>query len=132
MLRKNVKKQLEYRLGDESKTHPFLQQLRSAVARGVLSPMVDFIVDPKGVAALVNGQTPFVLCAKNNACNVNDPVGKSRAEPLDFSMSYAGLNSFELKIGPKGSPDWERVVLVLERANLFDWKLANVRLPSMN
>ncbi|MCG5515356.1 MULTISPECIES: DUF2939 domain-containing protein [unclassified Ectothiorhodospira] len=89
-----------------------------AVADALLRPLVDAVVSPAAVGAILRGYMP-----------VADGTEGMELEPRDdvqISMGYEAFDRFVISIAEE---DGETVDMVLYRDNLFWWRLAALRLP---
>lgn len=109
----------------EMKDNPFAG-LGLLMVNAMVDPMVDAMISPAGIAAMMEGQTPKP--DENNGSEEQDGGGSSRAkDAADVTMGYTSFNQFE--VTAKGGKDFE--VAQIFRRYGFTWKLAEVRLPPL-
>lgn len=132
-LRQSMKNEMNARLvaemrkdlGDHDKA---LGGLGMLLAPSFISSAVDTLITPKAVAAMVT---------EAREPRAADGIGQARPKTDDAddkikrSYSYRGLNTFALTLHEQDRPE-RRLSLLMERRNLFFWKLAGVELPEPN
>ena len=132
-LRQSMKNEMNARLvaemrkdlGDHDKA---LGGLGMLLAPSFISSAVDTLITPKAVAAMVT---------EAREPRAADAVGEARPKTGDAddkikrSYSYRGLNTFAVTLHEQDRPE-RRLSLLMERRNLFFWKLAGVELPEPN
>ena len=132
-LRQSMKNEMNARLvaemrkdlGDHDKA---LGGLGMLLAPSFISSAVDTLITPKAVAAMVT---------EAREPRAADAVGQARPKTDDAddkikrSYSYRGLNTFAVTLHEQDRPE-RRLSLLMERRNLFFWKLAGVELPEPN
>ena len=103
-----------------------LSGLGMIFAPTLISGAVDAFVTPPAVAAMVrSGEVPNardVARDRDRARVPNEPSSKVR-----YGYSYRGLNTFAVRLTREDRPD-DYVDLLLERRNVFGWKLAAIDL----
>jgi hypothetical protein len=107
--------------------------LRAAVASVFVTPMVDALVTPEGLASMmVRGD------AHGQPRGADDAEAAQDHPPeTDMKMGYIGLNRFEVKVrkhfdrdeGFGDEPPPPPVVFILSRDGLLSWRLSGIRLP---
>jgi hypothetical protein len=108
-------------LGDNDNA---LSGLGMLLAPSLISSAVDGLITPKAVAAMVNeAREPRTSDAVGNPEPKSDDSGR-----IKRSYAYRGLDTFAVTLHDERHPD-RRIDLLLERNNLFFWKLAGVDLP---
>ena len=102
-----------------------LSGLGMIFAPTLISGAVDAFVTPPAVAAMVrSGEVPNARdVARDRARVPNEPSSKVR-----YGYSYRGLNTFAVRLTREDRPD-DYVDMLLERRNVFGWKLAAIDLP---
>ena len=132
-LRQSMKNEMNARLvaemrkdlGDHDKA---LGGLGMLLAPSFISSAVDTLITPKAVAAMVT---------EAREPRAADGIGQARPKTDDAddkikrSYSYRGLNTFAVTLQEQDRPE-RRLSLLMERRNLFFWKLAGVELPEPN
>ncbi len=132
-LRQSMKNEMNARLvaemrkdlGDHDKA---LGGLGMLLAPSFISSAVDTLITPKAVAAMVT---------EAREPRAADGIGQARPKTDDAddkikrSYSYRGLNTFAVTLHEQDRPE-RRLSLLMERRNLFFWKLAGVELPEPN
>jgi hypothetical protein len=117
-LRDSVKSQLLGSIARDADTNAFAV-IGRAFARAVADPLVDAIVSPAGVAAMV--EHGKVAIGKPN----HDPQTPDAEPPRDkphYALHYRGWNRFAVTAEDGGS-------FVFRRDGLWSWKLAGIELP---
>jgi hypothetical protein len=108
-------------LGDKDSA---LSGLGLLLAPSLISGAVDALVTPKAVAVMVTeAREPRGADAVGPA----EPRAEDREDKIRRSYSYRGLNTFAVTLTQADKPD-ERLSLLMQRSNLFFWKLAGVEL----
>lgn len=99
------------------KNNPFAV-LGAIIAPAVVDRMVDAVVTPDGIAALV----------LKGKLNQDATTAKTPAVSLDYAYEYLSLDRFRVTLngGEASSP----VKLVFERRGFFAWKLIKIELPA--
>jgi Protein of unknown function (DUF2939) len=123
-LRDSVKTNLKTVVTKETtqSSNPILGLLGSVMGGVVLDPVVDNLVTPSGVAALLEGQQ-LQLGGKSSKVQFEPGTGSP-----DVKAEYESFNQFAVTVKPKGEAI-EPVTILLSR-NGFSWKISGVRLPS--
>jgi hypothetical protein len=123
-LRESIKTNLRTIVAEETaqQNNPLLNMVGSVVNGFVLDPVVDSMVTPSGVAALLKGQ-------QLQLGERGEPVHFSqKANAVEVRTGYESLNQFAVSIKPKGEAT-APVTLLLSRDGLLSWKVSGVRLP---
>lgn len=120
-LRDSVKSQLLASISRDAKEaggNPFAM-IGKAFAMAVADPLVDAIVSPAGVAAMVeHGKISIARPAPAQAPSGPEaPAGKPH-----YALHYRGWDRFAVTADDGGS-------FVFRRAGLWSWKLAGIELP---
>jgi hypothetical protein len=101
----------------------------------MIDPMIDSMISPEGMAALVQGAIPK---PGQSQATAGMPVGAEPAAPpgegqeavtLTTSMGYEGLNRFAVTFTDRAAGE-EQVKFFLHRRGL-SWKLAAMTLPRL-
>lgn len=126
-LRESVKTNLQTVVKKETsqQSNPLMGLLGSVMSGFVLDPVVDQLVTPSGVAALLEGQQ--IQLGKQEGQTQFAQESSSSSTP-DVKAEYESFNQFAVSVKPKGQ-DVEPVTLLLSR-NGLGWKISGVRLPS--
>jgi Protein of unknown function (DUF2939) len=126
-LRESVKTNLQTVVKKETsqQSNPLMGLLGSVMGGFVLDPVVDQLVTPSGVAALLEGQQ--LQLGKQEGQTQFMQGGGSSSTP-DVKAEYESFNQFAVNVKPKGQ-DIEPVTILLSRDGL-GWKISGVRLPS--
>jgi hypothetical protein len=123
-LRESVKSNVQTIMAKETSQgqNPLLGLLASTIGGAVIDPVLESVVTPSGVAALLEGQQ----------LHLGEKGKKSSFEQgttaPDVKAEYESFDQFAVSVKPKGE-DVEPVTLLLSR-NGFSWKISGVRLPS--
>lgn len=100
-----------------------LAGLGMMLAPSLIGGAVDALVTPSAVAAMVRtAEAPD----PTDRTAADEPRGDAGAD-LRQRYGYRGLNTFAVTLSDPDSPE-QRLVLLMERRNLFGWKLAGVDL----
>lgn len=117
-LRDSVKSQLLGSLDRDAGGNPFAA-IGQAFARVVTDPLVDAIVSPAGVAAMVeHGKVSIGKPAREAQTSDAEPP---RDRP-HYALHYRGWSHFAVTAEEGGS-------FVFRRDGLWSWKLAGIELP---
>ena len=126
--RESLKEELNARLraemrADLSARDSALAGLGMMLAPSLIGGAVDALVTPSAVAAMVRtAEAPD----PTDRTAADEPRGDDGGE-LRQSYGYRGLNTFAVTLSDPDSPE-RRLVLLMERRNLFAWRLAGVDL----
>ena len=118
------------------------KSLSLALASALISPVVDAVVTPQGLALLMQGERPdpkgdrrrkkggqTETPAQPSSQSGSDPAKPDDSrQRIETSSSYESFDRFVVSVRRKEDAA-EPVVLVLRRSDLIRWKLAEVRLP---
>ena len=98
------------------------------MANAMVDPMVDAMISPAGLAAMMEGKRPSPQ--ENDVAGVRqvDSISGSAKDKIDVSKGYTGFNQFEYSAKEPGGRF--EVTLVFHRYG-FTWKLAEIRLPPL-
>jgi hypothetical protein len=123
-LRESVKSNVQTIMARETSQvqNPLLGLLASTIGGAVLDPVLESVVTPSGVAALLEGQQ-LQLGEKGQKSSFEKGAGMP-----DVKAEYESFDQFAVNIKPKGEAV-EPVTVLLSR-NGFSWKISGVRLPS--
>ena len=125
-LRTSVKAQLETSMARSIEAtagsgNP-LAALGQSIASAMLGKMVDTMVSPAGVVALVN-KSAVSPQAETSA----DAPADGARKKADYSAGYAGLNTFVVRAKDGNAQDG---ALVLQRHGVWGWKLSSIEIAS--
>jgi len=122
-LRESVRLNLLERVArsDDGHAGSRARALGAAVAGALLGPMIDAVITPDAVASLLRSQRP------QGAVWHATSAGQ---EQLRANSHYESLNRFVVSLRPaEGANDEDPIQLVFHRDGMFNWKLAELRLP---
>lgn len=127
-LRASVKTQLEASMARSIEAtagsgNP-LAALGQSIASAMLGKMVDTMVSPAGVVALVN-KSAVSPQAEGNA-NPDAPADGARKK-ADYTAGYAGMNTFVVRAKDGNAQEG---ALVLLRHGVWGWKLSSIEIAS--
>lgn len=108
----------------EDKSGNPLAGFGAALATAFLSPMIDAIVTPEGLATMMRGQKPQAAGGATEPVTQDAPAENN--DP-DVSLGYESLNRFVVRVSPKDRPE-QKTKLIFLREGL-SWKLNIVELP---
>lgn len=125
-LRSSVKTQLEAAMAGSiaataGSDNPFAA-LGQSIATAMLGKMVDAMVSPAGLVALVNKSA---ISPQSHAETEAGAAADGAQKKADYSAGYAGLNTFVVRAKDGGSQEG---ALVLHRHGLWGWKLSSIAL----
>ena len=123
-LRASVKTQLEASMARSIEAtagsgNP-LAALGQSIAGAMLGKMVDAMVSPAGVVALVNKS------AVSPQADADAPADGAQTKAA-YSAGYAGVNTFIVRAKDGNA---QQGALVLQRHGLWDWKLSSIEIAS--
>ncbi|NHQ90713.1 DUF2939 domain-containing protein [Janthinobacterium lividum] len=101
-----------------------LAALGQSIAGAMLGKMVDTMVSPAGVVALVNKSAVSPQADVNTNADAPADGAQKKAE---YSAGYAGLNTFVVRAKDGTAQDG---ALVLQRHGVWDWKLSSIEIAS--
>ncbi len=130
---------------DKAKNRPY-GGLGAMLAGAMVGPMVDSIVTPAGIAAMVQHGRARMAPGDDRVQRPNPWSGEPSSAPPDAAgsapgaptverpkptMGYAGVNRFVVafRVPRKGNEEGE-FRLIFRRDGLFGWKLSQVRFPA--
>ncbi len=127
-LRDSVKSQLFGSIARDAGTNAFAA-IGQAFARAVADPLVDAIVSPAGVAAMVeHGKVSIAKPTRDAGTPAAEPPRdkppqhKPPQHKPHYALHYRGWRHFAVTAEDGGS-------FVFRRAGLWSWKLAGIELP---
>ena len=125
-LRASVKAQLEASMARSIEAtagsgNP-LAALGQSIASAMLGKMVDTMVSPAGVVALVNKSAVSPQADANGDASADGAPKKA-----GYSAGYTGLNTFVVRAKDGNAQDG---ALVLQRHGVWDWKLSAIEIAS--
>ena len=125
-LRASVKAQLETSMARSIEAtagsgNP-LAALGQSIASAMLGKMVDTMVSPAGVVALVNKSA-----LSPQASDTADAPADGARKKADYSASYAGVNTFVVRARDGHAQEG---ALVLQRHGVWGWKLSSIEIAS--
>lgn len=91
-------------------------------APALVSPMIDALVKPEGLAMLMKGKKPHSRNSQRRKAE-----SSQEEDATELSMSYESFNRFVVAIRQKGSFD-DPIELMYIRHGIASWKLSAVRL----
>ena len=101
--------------------------LGGAIAGALSSRVVNTLVTPHGIAALVKGGRSARDAARDDDAGTSDEP--KHESSVKLSEGYEGPNTFVVHLGDKASGK-ERVALVMTRQGIASWRMTGVRLGS--
>lgn len=128
-LRSNLKAQLEGPAGD------FIQKqgkseiagfFASLVGKFTVDSVVDTMVAPEGLNALMHGQTDLEKIKEGITSPTSFESQTKQNDSIKKSFNFTSLTEFHLTVTNDGQPP---VTIVLSR-EAFTWKLSNIILPT--
>lgn len=127
-LRASVKTQLETSMARSIEAtagsgNP-LAALGQSIASAMLGKMVDTMVSPAGVVALVNKSA---VSAQADTDGKADAPADGARQKADYAAGYAGLNTFVVRAKDGNAQDG---ALVLQRHGVWGWKLSSIEIAS--
>lgn len=127
-LRASVKTQLEASMARSIEAtagsgNP-LAALGQSIASAMLGKMVDTMVSPAGVVALVNKSAVSPQAGADASADA--PVDGTQKK-ASYSASYAGLNTFVVRARDGNA---QQGALVLQRHGVWGWKLSSIEIAS--
>ena len=125
-LRASVKAQLEASMARSIEAtagsgNP-LAALGQSIASAMLGKMVDTMVSPAGVVALVNKSA-----VSPQASDTADAPADGARKKADYSAGYAGVNTFVVRAKDGNAQEG---ALVLQRHGVWGWKLSSIEIAS--
>lgn len=125
-LRDSVKAQLEANMANSIQAvagsdNP-LAALGQSIAGAMLGKMVDAMVSPAGVVALVNKSAVSPQAETATESGVPADGAQHKA---DYSAAYAGINKFVVRAK---DGEAQNGALVLQRHGVWGWKLSSIEL----
>ena len=125
-LRASVKTQLEVSMARSIEAtagsgNP-LAALGQSIASAMLGKMVDTMVSPAGVVALVNKSA-----VSPQASDTADAPADGARKKADYSAGYAGVNTFVVRAKDGNAQEG---ALVLLRHGVWGWKLSSIEIAA--
>ena len=125
-LRASVKTQLEASMARSIEAtagsgNP-LAALGQSIASAMLGKMVDTMVSPAGVVALVNKSA-----VSPQASDTADAPADGARKKADYAAGYAGVNTFVVRAKDGHAQEG---ALVLQRHGVWSWKLSSIEIAS--
>jgi hypothetical protein len=117
-LRDSVKSRLLGSIARDAGTNAFAA-IGQAFARAVADPLVDAIVSPAGVAAMVEHGKVSIGKPTRDA---GTPAAEPPRDKPQYALHYRGWSHFAVTAEDGGS-------FVFRRDGLWSWKLAGIELP---
>lgn len=96
-----------------------------AMAGVIINPMIDALVSPEGLAAMMKGRQPDPG-RQAGAGAQRGGLGASEADPV-LEMGYETFNRFAVRVSDKVDPKRELTMVFLRDG--LSWKLSAIRLP---
>lgn len=129
-LRASVKTQLEASMARSiaataGSDNP-LAALGQSIASAMLGKMVDTMVSPAGVVALVNKSAVSPQADANTNTDADAPADGAQKK-AGYSAGYAGVNTFVVRAKDGNTQDG---ALVLLRHGVWGWKLSSIEIAS--
>jgi hypothetical protein len=129
-LRASVKAQLEASMARSIEAtagsgNP-LAVLGQSIASAMLGKMVDTMVSPAGVVALVNKSAVSPQAGAEGDADAAAPADGAQKK-AGYTAGYAGVNTFVVRTREGRSEDG---ALVLQRHGVWDWKLSSIEIAS--
>ncbi|MGO4809423.1 DUF2939 domain-containing protein [Cupriavidus sp. 2MCAB6] len=141
-LRESLKAQLnlslQQKLGGTGLQNMPFAGIGQAIGLAVINTMIDTMVSPAGVMALMAGEKPGTQAQPKPAPPAppginSEPAGQAKQEAardaLKYGLSYRGWGSVEASATKDNG---ERVVIGLKREGLWTWKWSSIVLPELS
>jgi hypothetical protein len=124
-LRESVKENLQSVVLKQTakQNNPILNLIGAALGSALADPILDRMVTPEGVMALLEGRR------LQAGADGGDQSLSEKAAQVDVNPRYESFNRFVVSVKPKGE-DVPPVDIVLSREGL-GWKITGVRLPKL-
>ena len=125
-LRDSVKAGISAKMASElvlngNPDNPFAA-LGLALGTALVNPVVDAVVTPEGVAAIMRGERPMDQKGANGKSTGNK-------SDIDTSIHYESFDRFVVAVKKAGLSD-DPFLLVFHRDGIFGWKLSELRFPN--
>lgn len=107
------------------------EALGAAFGAMMIGPMVDALVTPEALIAMMQGKDLDEIEAESSDSGGSPQAPQTTDEEMNVTkMGYEKLNRFVVKVADPGedSQSDESLTLVFHRSGLFSWKLAGIRL----
>jgi len=103
-----------------------LAVLGQSIASAMLGKMVDTMVSPAGVVALVNKSAVSPQAGAEGNADADAPADGAQKK-ADYSAGYAGMNTFVVRAKDGNAQEG---ALVLQRHGVWGWKLSSIEIAS--
>jgi len=125
-LRDSVKAGISAKMASElvlngNPDNPFAA-LGLALGTALVNPIVDAIVTPEGVAAIMRGEQPM------DKSGAKGKPADSKSD-VETAVHYESLDRFVVAVKKTGSSK-DPLMLVFHRDGIFGWKLSELRFPN--
>ncbi len=129
-LKENLKASFSASMNEKAaeKNNNPLAGFGAALASAFMGPMIDAIVTPESLAAMMRGQKPKAAGGASEPAT-QDVATEKNNDP-NVSLAYEGLNRFVVRVSPKEKPEQKTVLVFLREG--WSWKLNAVELPTNN
>jgi hypothetical protein len=114
----NVNAKFSAEIAKQRDSHP-AAALGAAVASALINPMVEALITPDSLSAMIRNGVP----PSEDAGNAAAPESQT-----ETTKGYEGFNRFVVKVRQQNTTR-EPVVFVFHREGLLSWKLSAMRLP---
>ena len=128
-LKEDIKTQFVVSMGAELKDNPFAA-LGLAMASMMVDPMVEMIVSPSGMAALIEKGRVQPPGKGTDIPTPSSSEGQSGYDGMNIERGYDNFSRYRIRIRPSDKQTEEPIILSLKREGLFSWKLTRISLPS--
>lgn len=119
--RESIKLKLRDELAASAATSKSPMAILGAVlAEKFMEPLIDILVTPGGIAAIIAGHKMRDMSKNPPPTNRQDISNAS----LQFTAAWEGPSRYAVTVSNKGN---QTVILVLHRYSLFEWRLAELR-----
>jgi hypothetical protein len=98
----------------------------ATLASAFMGPMIDAIVTPDSLAAMMRGQKPKAAGGASEPAT-QDVATEKKSAP-DVQLGYESLNRFVVRVSPKDKPEQKTALVFLREG--WSWKLNAVELPT--
>ncbi len=128
-LKEDIKAQFTTSMGAKLGYDPFAA-LGVAMASLMVDPMVDMIVSPSGIAALIEKGRVQSPSKDTTIPAPTTSESRSSNDTMNIERGYTSFSRYRIRIWPSDNQTKDPIIMSLKREGLFSWKLSSISLPS--
>ncbi len=127
VLRQNLKTTINQKMQQilqENKDQDLLSVMAKGIANKLSDMMIDAMVTPEGLTAMINGRKPDAATAESKKTATEKPKENQASDAPRINYHYRGLNNFSVVVSDATGK--QTANLIFQRHGVMSWKLNGI------